>query len=174
MNYTRADISFAVNRLCRYMTSPTVAVIQGFLRILQYLADNPDFGLGFRKDPNFSFHADNSSDISNASKNFITSFSDASWSVDSTDGLSTGGGLTYCLGTPIFWYSRKQLHVGRSSGHTELFAAAELGCEVLYQTEFFEDIGLYNPNPVVMNLDSTACIAMIKNPINHVDIMYWT
>jgi hypothetical protein len=80
--------------------------------------------------------------------------------------------------TPLTWSSRKQLHVGRSSAETELIAAAEQGCEVAYETQFFEELGIYQPQPITFNLDSSACMAMIANPINHkrnkhIDLRYF-
>jgi hypothetical protein len=49
LSLTRPDISFSVNRMCQYMSSPTTVHWVMVKRILRYLRDTIDLGLRFSK-----------------------------------------------------------------------------------------------------------------------------
>jgi len=159
------------------MSKPTPSVFAGINRIAAYLNGTLDLGLVYTRNDSVHLFPTSPSSLENSSINFLEAWSDASWNPDPT-GSSHSGSCCLFLGTPISWASRKQLHKGRSSAETELIAAAETGCEIAYEQQFFEELGLYQPAPITFNLDSEACIAMIANPINHkrnkhIDLRYF-
>ena len=77
LNFTRPDISYAVNQACRSMHSPKVADWARLKHLLQYLKGTVTHGLFF----------------SHNSPVLLTSFSDADWAGDSCDRRSTSGFL---------------------------------------------------------------------------------
>ncbi|XP_026420622.1 uncharacterized protein LOC113316688 [Papaver somniferum] len=74
-NITLHDISFAVNKACQHMQSPTEAHWTAVKRILRYLQGTLGFGLHFKCSSYLQVQA----------------FSDVDWAGDSTDRRSTGG-----------------------------------------------------------------------------------
>lgn len=77
--FTRPDLSFAVNRLSRYMHAPTSEHWNAVKRTLHYLAGTSDQGIMLRQGNSKALHA----------------FSDADWAGDADDYISTNGYLVY-------------------------------------------------------------------------------
>ena len=93
--------------------------------------------------------------------------------------------MTYSWGGPVGWKSRKEKAQAWSSSEAEYVAAAEASREVIWCRRVFgflgydeSDLAIHNygdlteaeyagASPSVIFDDSTACIGMSKNPINH-------
>jgi hypothetical protein len=75
LSLTHPDISFSVNRVCQYMSSPTTTHWVAVKHILRYLRDTINFGLRFTK----------------SNSMLISAFSDADWVGNVDDQRSTGG-----------------------------------------------------------------------------------
>ncbi|KAH0701689.1 hypothetical protein KY285_015967 [Solanum tuberosum] len=99
---TRPEISYAVNRVCQFMQSPTVAYWSTVKRILRYLKGSIYDGLLLRP----------------MSDSSLVAFSDAGCISDPDDSCSQHGFALFYGGNLISWSSRKQKVVARSS--TEL------------------------------------------------------
>jgi hypothetical protein len=91
LSLTRPDISFSVNRMCQYMSSPTTVHWVMMKRILRYLRDTIDLGLRFSK----------------SNSMLLSAFSDADWAGNVYDRRSTGGYTIFLGGNLVAWSSRK-------------------------------------------------------------------
>lgn len=105
-NYTRPDISFDVNLLARYNSSPTRRHWNKVKHLLRYLRFTIDMGLFYTKVSRFG----------------LTGYTDAGYLSDSHNGRSQTSYLLTCGGTTISWRSMKQTIVATSSNHAELLA----------------------------------------------------
>jgi hypothetical protein len=88
---TRPDISFAVNKVCQYLHSPTTIHWTAVKRILHFLKHTSNFGL----------HIHRSSSI------LVSAFSDVDWVGCSDDRKSTGGVAAFFGPNLISWCAKK-------------------------------------------------------------------
>lgn len=79
LQFTRLDISYAVNKLSQFMHMPTEDHWQAAKRILRYLAGTPTHGIYFSASNKLVLHA----------------YSDAEWAGDSDDYVSTNSYIIY-------------------------------------------------------------------------------
>ncbi|GJX66278.1 copia protein [Tanacetum coccineum] len=105
-NCTRPDISFAVNLLARFNSSPTKRYWNGIKLIFRYLRGTTDLGLFY----------------SNNSKHGLIGYADACYLSDPHKARSQTGYVFLNGGTAILWRSQKQTLVATSSNHAEVIA----------------------------------------------------
>lgn len=150
-NATRPDITFSVNLLARYSSSPTRRHWNGVKHILRYLRGTSYMGLFY----------------SNKDSADLVGHADAGYLSDPHKARSQTGYLFTYGGTAISWRSTKQSIVATSSNHAEIIAIHEasreciwlrsvihfikercgLKCDVKIPTILFEDV---------------ACIAQLR------------
>ncbi|XP_019156986.1 PREDICTED: uncharacterized protein LOC109153587 [Ipomoea nil] len=99
LTITRPDLSYAVNRLCQFMHSPTVDHWNLVKRVLRYIKGTLDYGLRLTPSSSTSIHA----------------YSDSDWAGCPVDRKSTSGYAVYLGSNLISWLSKKQRTVARSS-----------------------------------------------------------
>ena len=117
-NYTRPNISFVVNLLARYNSSPTKRHWCRIKHILCYLKGNMNMSLFYPND----------------SKSYLISYADASYLSNPHNGRSQTGYLFTCNGTTISWQSVNQTIIATSSNCVEILALHEANHEcVLYK-----------------------------------------
>lgn len=112
--FTRPDISFAVNRLSQFMRQPTESHWQAAKRVLRYLAGTASHGIYMKVGSPLTLHA----------------FTDADWTGDNDDYVSTIAYVIYLGSTPVSWSSKKQNGVARSSTEAEYIAVSNTASEV--------------------------------------------
>ncbi|GKF72192.1 hypothetical protein Tco_0208306, partial [Tanacetum coccineum] len=112
-NNTRPDISFAVNLLARFSSSPTKRHWNGIKHIFRYLQGITDLGL---------FYSDNS-------KQGLVGYVDVGYLSDPHKARSKTGYVFLNGGTTISWRSQKQTLVATSSNHAEVIALHEVIAE---------------------------------------------
>ena len=159
-NQTRLDITQAVARLQREAHAPTYSVTIAIKRILQYLAGTRTYGITFQRQPELQ-------------KDFLIGYADASWGVwdkylEATM-KSTSGYVITLYGTPISWRSALQKgKPAQSSGESEYIAAYECATEESHLKNVLTHYGAdFLEHPLLCYTDSSACIGMSKNPVNH-------
>ena len=99
LTLTRPDISFAVNKVCQYLSKPTTVHWKAVKRILRYVKGTVDTRLRIRKSPSL----------------LLSVFTDADWAGSADDRRSTGGFAVFFGPTLVSWSARKQPTVSRSS-----------------------------------------------------------
>jgi len=148
---TRPGISFAVQQLSQFVSSPCEPYMQQALRIIRYLKNAYGYGLLYKSNTSFK----------------IQVFSDSDWTTCATTRRSVSG---YCvfLGTSLVaWKSKKQTTVSRSSSEAEYRALASLACELQWIQYLFQDLHFSVPTPYTVFCDNNSAIHIAKNLTFH-------
>jgi hypothetical protein len=122
-NFTRPDLCYAVNQLCRYMHAPSLAHYRATQYVLRYIHSTHDFGLVYDTQPST-----------------LTAFCDASFnSCPDTCRSCTG----YCFlynGALISWQSKMQSVVAISTAEAEYMSITACGREAVWLSRLYEEI----------------------------------
>ena len=130
MHCTRPDVAFAVNRLSRYTSNPSVEHWKAITRVLGYLKKTKDLGLYYSRYPTV-----------------LEGYSDANWVTSVGDNKSTSGWI-FTLGVgAISWGSKKQSYISHSTMESEFIALASAVKEAKWLRNMFYDIELW-PQPI--------------------------
>lgn len=151
LSLTRPDISFCVNRVCQFMSSPTLEHWMAVKRILRYLTATIEMGLCITK----------------SSSTLLSAFSDADWAGNPDDRRSTCGFAIFFGKNLISWSSRKQPTVSRSSTEAEYKAIADATAEVIWLQVLLRELGLPQPRAPTLWCDNIGATYLCANPIFH-------
>ncbi|KAG1670528.1 hypothetical protein FOA52_015393 [Chlamydomonas sp. UWO 241] len=161
-NCTRPDITYAVNKLSRYMSCSTPKHMQAALSVLRYLSGTA--GLGLLYGPS----ADGSKPVKG--------YGDADYAgcVD-TRRFTTGFVVTY-NGTAVSWKSTTQQTVSRSTTEAEYQASGAVIGEAQWMIQLFPELGI-PLRPMLIYSDSQGALAVLKNPggssrSKHIDVLH--
>jgi len=152
VNNTRPDITFSVNLLASYSSSPTKRHWNGVKHVLRYLRGTIDIGLFYSNKSNFD----------------LVGYADAGYLSDPHKARFQIGYLFTCGETTISWRSVKQTMTATSSNHAEILAIHEASRECVWLRSMTHHIretcGLsFSKNlPTILFEDNTTCIAQIK------------
>ncbi|KAG7584130.1 Reverse transcriptase RNA-dependent DNA polymerase [Arabidopsis suecica] len=150
-NCTRPDISFSVNLLARFSSSPTRRHWNGIKHVFRYLQGTIDLGLFYPKNINGQ----------------MIGFADAGYLSDPHKARSQIGYVFTIGGTAISWRSQKQTLVATSSNHAEIIALHEASRECVWLRSISRHIqtssGIsLNTEPTILYEDNAACVAQTK------------
>jgi hypothetical protein len=126
LTHTRPDISFAVNKVCQFLSQPTDVHWEAVKRILRYIKGTLQTGLQIRKSPSTG----------------ISIFTDADWARCMDDRRSTGGYAVFVGPNLISWSSKKQPTVSRSSTEAEYKALANGAAEAIWIESLLKELGV--------------------------------
>jgi hypothetical protein len=179
-NGVRADCTFAVNGLARYVNRPQIKHWEAAIRVLRYLGSTRRLGLTFKRkenqcrDTNGGPIRKNNQDLLKRTRilneNFMISdlgiqvYVDADWGSDKEDFKSQSGYLVQCMGAPVIWRSRKQQGHSLSTMEAEYVALSEVSKEVMWLNILLNDMGFRSDKAIVIYEDNTACIELAKEP----------
>ena len=158
---TRPDITFAVNKLSQYMHCPTTAHWFFVKRLLRYLVGTVDDGLQLYKDSTLNLHAFSDTSLS------LQAFSDVDWAGDKDIFCSIDVYVVYLDINPIFWSSKKQRTVARSSTEVEYRSVANTVAELNFICYLLTDLGISLPSCPVIYYDNIGATQLCSNPIFH-------
>ncbi|BFG36388.1 hypothetical protein CerSpe_226620 [Prunus speciosa] len=152
LTLTRPYISFAVNTVAQFMSSPRSPHMVAVKRILRYVKGTIDFGLHFTPQ--------------SPSTRLIV-YSDADWAGCPDSRRSTTGYLIYLGSNLISWCSKKQPTVSRSSAESEYRALAHACAESSWLCSLLYELGVRLHFPVLMHCDNLSTTYMAANPVFH-------
>jgi hypothetical protein len=114
-SWSRPDITFACNKLCKFMANPGEAHIKALKHLLRYLKGTLDLSLSY--------------DFASPSQHTgVHGFTDASFGDCPDTGRSTLAYAFYYYGAIVSWYSKSNTYVTTSTNHSE-YAAMGLGAK---------------------------------------------
>ncbi|KAL0545171.1 hypothetical protein IC582_020317 [Cucumis melo] len=134
-----------------FMVAPRTIHFTVVLRILRYIKGTLGHGLQF----------------SSQSSLVLSGFSDADWAGDPTDRRSTTGYCFYLGDALIFWRSKKQSVVSRSSTESEYCALAEATSELLWLRWLLTDMEAPQTSPSILHCDNRSAIQIAHNNVFH-------
>ena len=145
---TRPDIAFSVNYLSRFQGSYDHTHFKYAPRILKYLYSTKDLKLTYTKDYN---------------KEILDCIVDADWAGDCNDRKSTTGYVLRLFKNVIYWKSRKQSTVAKSSTLAEYIALSEAVTDVSFIRNMLKDtFKIEIKEPVKIFEDNSGAIAIAK------------
>ena len=152
--WTRPDIAFIVNKLCKFMSNPGEVHWQMLKFLLRYLQGSKHKGLLYKFDQ--------------TSVLGLHGYADASHADCPDTSRST---LAYCFyygGAILSWHSKLHTYVTTCTNHSEyaaLFAAAK---EAQWLVYLFEELdGGVAVTPVPIYVDNSGVVSMVFNPVDH-------
>ncbi|CAM8910542.1 unnamed protein product [Rhodiola kirilowii] len=151
LTLTRPDISFAVSRVCQYMSQPTDHHWEAVKRILRYVKGTIHTGLKFRQ----------------SSLTRLSIFTDADWAGCSDDRRSTGGFAIFLGPNLISWRAKKQPTVSRSSTEAEYKALANGTAEGVWIQSVLRELGIKQKLPPILWCDNLGATYLTANPVFH-------
>lgn len=107
----------------------------------------------------------------------IDCFVDSDWAGDTNDRKSTTGYIIRLYENVIYWKSRKQNSVTKSSTAAEYVALSEATSEILLVKEILKSFKLNISNPVQVYEDNSGAVAITKygnytKNAKHIEIQY--
>jgi histone deacetylase 1/2 len=151
LTLTRPDLSFAINRVCQFLHSPTEEHWAAVKRILRYINGTLDHGLLLRPSVSSS----------------LSVFSDADWAGDVGDRRSTGGYALFFGNNLVAWSARKQATVSRSSTESEYKAVANATAELIWVEALLKELRVRQDSPPVLWCDNIGATYLSSNPVFH-------
>lgn len=143
---TRPDISFSVNYLSRFQDCSNESHFKYAKRVLAYLFHTGNLCLNF-----------------STCEEEIVAYSDADWGCDPVDRKSVSGIIVKLFGCPVFWSSRKQRVVTRSSCFAECHALADTIDEVKFIRSLLIEMGLGSTGPAIIYEDNSSTLSLANN-----------
>ncbi|XP_019173884.1 PREDICTED: uncharacterized protein LOC109169456 [Ipomoea nil] len=151
LTITRPDLSYAVNRLCQFMHTPTEDH-WGLLKcVLRYIKGTLDYGLRVSPSVSSDIHA----------------YSDSDWAGCPVDRKSTSGYAVYLGTNLVSWVSRKQRTVARSSTEAEYKGLADVCAEVTWIVSLLRELHLCFSTPPALWCDNLGATYLCANPVFH-------
>nr|GEV44210.1 zinc finger, CCHC-type [Tanacetum cinerariifolium] len=142
---TRSDLAYAISRLSRYTSNPSVAHWKAMIRVLHYLRYSRDYRLYY-------------------DRYFVVTegYSDTNWISDIKDSRSTSGYMFTLGGAVISWKYSKQTVIAKSTMESEFIALDKCGKEAKWLCQFVEDI----PRQNIMPEDMVDILLKLKHDLD--------
>ena len=151
LTFTRPDISFTVNKLSQFLTSPTVVHWQAAIHLLKYIKKQPGQGIF----------------LSAQSSTQIRAFCDSDYGMCLDTRRSTTGFCVFVGDSLISWKSKRQSVVSRSSTEAEYRAMAITTTELVWMRQLLKDFGVTVADPTLLFCDNKSALDLASNPTFH-------
>ena len=151
LTLTRPDLSFAVNKVCQYLSQPTNEHWEAVKRILRYVKGTLSTGLRIRKSPSTG----------------VSIFTDADWAGCIDDRRSTSGFAVFVGSNLVSWSSKKQPTVSRSSTEAEYKALANGAAEAIWVEILLKELGVFKQRTAILWCDNLGATYLTANPVFH-------
>ena len=151
LTFTRPDIDYAVQQVCLHMHDPREPHLVALKRILRYLQGTLDLGLLLRPST--------SSDL--------VVYTDADWVGYPDTRKSTSGYAVFLGENLIFWSSKRQSTVSKSSAEAEYRAVANRVAEATWLRQLLQELRAPLRRATLVYCDNISAVYMTSNPVQH-------
>lgn len=148
---TRFDISFAVNRLSQFGTSPTDEHWRAAVHLLLYVKGTIHFSLTL-----------------GGTDTCLNTWSDSDWAKSVDDRRSATGFLIKIDASVVIWQSRRQPTVALSSTEAEDMALTETSWSIIWWCTLLDELGMIDlTQPTVLHYKNKGSGELALNPCHH-------
>jgi hypothetical protein len=151
LTLTRPDIAYAVQHVCLFMDDPREPHLAMLKRILRYVKGTLSTGLH----------------ISTGPVDSLTTYSDADWAGCPDSQRSTSGYCVFLGDNLVFWSSKRQTTVSRSSAEAEYRAVAHAVAETCWLRQLLQELHAPLSSATIVYCDNVSTVHMTANPIHH-------
>ncbi|XP_019084251.1 PREDICTED: uncharacterized protein LOC109125910 [Camelina sativa] len=149
LTITRPDITFAVNKLCQYISAPHTPHLAAAYHVLGYIKGTVGQGLFYSANADLT----------------LKGFADSNYGGCLDSRRSTTGFTMFVGDSLISWRSKKQHTVSRSSAEVEYRALALASCELVWLSVLLRDLRVNTAVVPISFSDSTAAVYIATNPV---------
>jgi hypothetical protein len=156
-NWTRPDITFTVNKLCKYMSNPGPTHWQALKHLLRYLKGTRNVGLSY-----------SSGVLQPSQVQGLHGYTDASHTDCPDSSKSTIGYVFFYDGSIVSWFSKLHTFVTTCTNHSEYAALAQGAKEAQWLVYLFGELenGVKH-TPVPIFVDNSGVVSLVFNPVDH-------
>jgi hypothetical protein len=151
LTITRPDLTFSVQHLSQFMSTPRKPHLDDAYRVLRYIKNAHSQGLFFPVVSDFK----------------LKSFCDADWAGCPDTHRSVIGFCLFLGDALISWKSKKQQTVSRSSSKAEYRAMVVACCEIMWISSLLQDLQVSSSSSALFFCDSQAAIHIAANLVFH-------
>jgi hypothetical protein len=151
MTFTRPDIAYAVQQVCLHMHDPREPHLTAVKRILWYLQGTLDHGLLLRR----------------ASTSNLVVYTDANWAGCLDTRWFTSGYVVLLGDNLIFWSSKRQNVVSRSSAEAKYRVVANNVVEACWLRQLLVELHSLLSRVTLIYSDNVSAIYLSTNPVQH-------
>ncbi|XP_022891677.1 uncharacterized protein LOC111406495 [Olea europaea var. sylvestris] len=151
LTITRPNLSNAVQVLGQFLELPKRAHLEAAHHVLRYFKGMPGQGLFF----------DGKSDLQ------LKGFYDADWVACLDTRRSVTGYCIFLGNSLVFWKSKKQHTISRSSAKAEYRSMAAAVCELSWLKNILSDLSVTHSKAALLFCDNQSAIHIASNPIFH-------
>ncbi|KAK9670382.1 hypothetical protein RND81_13G197900 [Saponaria officinalis] len=148
LNLTRPDITYGVQQLSQFLSTPRVLHYNAALHLVIYLRGSVNIGLFYASDIDF----------------ILTAFCDADWGSCSFTGRSLTGYCVFLGSSLISWKTKKQVTVSKSSAESEYRSMSHTSRKIVWLNELLQELYIQVPKPITLFCDNTAAQHIAANP----------
>ncbi|KAJ0519331.1 putative RNA-directed DNA polymerase [Helianthus annuus] len=151
LNFTRPDISYAVQQVCLFMHEPREPHFAFMKSIFGYLQGTVDYGLRIMK----------------CASNDLIAYSDTDWGGCPDSRRSTSGYCTFLGDNLISWSSKRQATISRSSAEAEYRGVANAVAEATWLRNLLFELHVPLQKATVVYCDNVSAVYLSDNPVQH-------
>ncbi|GKD75369.1 ribonuclease H-like domain-containing protein [Tanacetum coccineum] len=151
LNFTRHDISFAVQQVCLYMHDPREPHFSALKRILRYIRGTMPYGL----------------QLFSSTTSSLVAYSDADWAGCPTTRRSTSGYCVFLGNNLLSWSSKRQVTLSRSSAEAEYRGVANAVAETCWLRNLLRELHTPLSTATLVYCDNVSAVYLSSNPVQH-------
>ena len=151
LTITRLELCYVVHILSQVMQQPREEHMEAAKRVLRYLKGNPGQGILLRSDSNLQLYA----------------FCASDWGACPITRRSLTRYFVTLGDSPIWWKTKKQSTVSRSSAEAKYRAMATVTSKVIWIKSFLAAMRVFLQQPIKFFCNNQAALHKAKNPVFH-------
>ncbi|KAK9666876.1 hypothetical protein RND81_14G217800 [Saponaria officinalis] len=151
LNLTRPNLSYVVQHLSQFVSTPRAPHLRAALHVVRYLKTTENAALFYASDTDLT----------------IRGFCDADWGACCSTCRSLTGQCIFLGDSLISWKTKKQKTVSKSSAESEYRAMSYTASELVWLHGLISDFGIAISLPITLHCDNKAAQHIAANPVFH-------